>query len=183
MPGDLSESTTLPDVDRTHARETAFLIISSQPPSPPSLSIPSFLTPPQATSASPSDPSENISSPPASNPKILHLHLDPGKKGQHTFLYSILPRSLDFITFQLSHDQEQNVCIACESGKDASVGVAVAALQVLFDDEGRYRGGRSDGLVDGHVGSGQLNRNLSLVKTGFLPCVKMGWNRNADAGL
>ncbi|KAI0343279.1 initiator tRNA phosphoribosyl transferase [Trametopsis cervina] len=69
---------------------------------------------------------------------VLVLYLPPGKRGQSMFLEAILPRSLPFIDSYLS--QGSTVCISCDSGRDASVGVALAALQLLFDDSGQYTG-------------------------------------------
>ncbi|KAI0825697.1 initiator tRNA phosphoribosyl transferase [Irpex lacteus] len=69
---------------------------------------------------------------------ILTLHLLPGKRGQHQFLKSVLPQSLQFIDIQLARDSTSAICICCDTGKDASVGVALAALQLFFDDEGVY---------------------------------------------
>ncbi len=69
---------------------------------------------------------------------ILTLHLLPGKRGQHQFLKSVLPQSLQFIDIHLARDSTSAICICCDTGKDASVGVALAALQLFFDDEGVY---------------------------------------------
>lgn len=41
--------------------------------------------------------------------------------------------------------------------------MAVAALQILFDDEGRYRGAESDGLVGGRVGTGESMSSAFLM--------------------
>ncbi|KAF4614241.1 hypothetical protein D9613_007737 [Agrocybe pediades] len=70
----------------------------------------------------------------ASSEKRLYLPVVPGKKGQADFLDSILPRSVEFIKSRLA--LSMNVCVACDSGKDLSVGVALAALQLFFSDEG-----------------------------------------------
>lgn len=64
----------------------------------------------------------------------LYLPVISGKKGQTEFLNSILPKSMVFIRSRLA--LSRNVCVACESGKDLSVGVVVAALQLYFTDEG-----------------------------------------------
>ncbi|EIM80755.1 initiator tRNA phosphoribosyl transferase [Stereum hirsutum FP-91666 SS1] len=160
LPVDMSSSSMLPHDDIPSDRDTAFLIISPPPLSSQSASSSAPL-PEQATNTNLTLGSRS-STPP--QPKILHLYLDSGKKGQHSFLHSVLPQSLDFISSHLAQDRRQqgeeegvyrgrDVCIACESGKDASVGVAVAALQILFDDEGRYRGAESDGLVGGRIGT------------------------------
>lgn len=67
---------------------------------------------------------------------ILQIQVTEGKKGQIHFLEDVLPRSVDYIRQQLRRDK--CVCVACNSGKDTSVGVALSALQQFFDDEGRY---------------------------------------------
>ncbi|KIK69011.1 hypothetical protein GYMLUDRAFT_236879 [Collybiopsis luxurians FD-317 M1] len=59
-----------------------------------------------------------------------------GKKGQAHFLQTLLPRSMEFIQKYLA--QGMHVCIACDTGKDLSVGVATAALQKFFDDNGNF---------------------------------------------
>ncbi|KAF8828740.1 hypothetical protein HHX47_DHR3000133 [Lentinula edodes] len=50
---------------------------------------------------------------------------------------------MEFVQMQLA--QGMRVCIACDSGKDLSIGVATAALQKYFDDEGNFV---VDGLHD-----------------------------------
>ncbi|PPQ65271.1 hypothetical protein CVT26_000231 [Gymnopilus dilepis] len=65
----------------------------------------------------------------------LYISITPGKKGQAEFLQTILPRSMKFISKSLAAGK--NVCIACESGKDLSVGVALAAMQLFFTDDGK----------------------------------------------
>lgn len=67
---------------------------------------------------------------------ILHVELPPGKRGQAIFLDCVLPLSIPFIDAHLSRGAA--VCIYCDTGNDASVGVALAGLQLLFDDNGDY---------------------------------------------
>lgn len=67
---------------------------------------------------------------------LLSIMTLEGKKGQAHFLQTILPRSMHFIREHLV--QGMRVCIACDTGKDLSVGVAIAALQKYFDDEGNF---------------------------------------------
>jgi tRNA A64-2'-O-ribosylphosphate transferase len=67
---------------------------------------------------------------------ILQIQVTEGKKGQNRFLEDVLPRSVDYVRQQLRGDKR--VCVACNSGQDVSVGVALSALQQFFDDEGRY---------------------------------------------
>ncbi|KJA22941.1 hypothetical protein HYPSUDRAFT_66691 [Hypholoma sublateritium FD-334 SS-4] len=59
-----------------------------------------------------------------------------GKKGQSHFLQTILPLSMEAINQALQGGK--NVCVACESGKDMSVGVVLTALQLYFGGDGLY---------------------------------------------
>jgi tRNA A64-2'-O-ribosylphosphate transferase len=74
----------------------------------------------------------------------LRLHLDDGKRGQGQLLRNILPSALAFVGKHL--EEGNSVVIACNSGKDASVGVAVAALQRYFDDNGDYTPSGQQGM-------------------------------------
>ena len=65
---------------------------------------------------------------------ILRLRMAEGKKEQIHYLQSVLPRCMTWIESRLS--KGDSVCICCDSGKDSSVGVALAALQLFFDDTG-----------------------------------------------
>jgi len=67
---------------------------------------------------------------------VLQVPVTEGKKGQIHFLEEVLPHSMDYIRRQLSC--RKRVCIACNTGQDVSVGVALSALQYFFDDEGKY---------------------------------------------
>jgi len=64
----------------------------------------------------------------------MYIPVVAGKRGQSHFLQSILPTALAFIRDSLAG--EKRICIACESGKDLGVGVALAALQLFFQDNG-----------------------------------------------
>ncbi|KAJ6491677.1 initiator tRNA phosphoribosyl transferase [Mycena vitilis] len=57
-----------------------------------------------------------------------------GKKGQLQFLQDVLPRATAFARTQL--EAGRRVCAACETGADMSVGIALAVLQLFFDDDG-----------------------------------------------
>ncbi|KZT69627.1 initiator tRNA phosphoribosyl transferase [Daedalea quercina L-15889] len=65
---------------------------------------------------------------------VLRLQMAEGKKDQIIYLQSILPRSMTFLESRLS--KGDSVCISCDCGKDASVGIGLAALQLFFDDRG-----------------------------------------------
>ncbi|KAI0645167.1 initiator tRNA phosphoribosyl transferase [Trametes meyenii] len=71
----------------------------------------------------------------SSSKHMLRLKLAEGKKEQIHFLQSVLPESTRFVRERLA--EGDTVCICCDSGKDASVGVAIAALQLFFDDQGK----------------------------------------------
>jgi tRNA A64-2'-O-ribosylphosphate transferase len=65
----------------------------------------------------------------------VYIPVVAGKKGQSHFLQTTLPTATALIRDRLA--EEKRVCIICESGKDLSVGVALAALQLFFQDNGR----------------------------------------------
>lgn len=69
-------------------------------------------------------------------PKMLSIQTPEGKKGQRHFLTAVLPRSMLFIEHHLQHGRA--VCIACNTGTDISVGVAVAALALFFRPDGSW---------------------------------------------
>lgn len=65
----------------------------------------------------------------------LQIEAHGGKKGQLQFLQRVLPQSMAFISYHL--DAGAIICICCDTGKDSSIGVALAALQIYFDYNGR----------------------------------------------
>jgi tRNA A64-2'-O-ribosylphosphate transferase len=64
----------------------------------------------------------------------MWLEVPEGKRGRLQLLQIVLPQSMAFISSHLR--KGSCVCISCDSGKDISVGVALAALQIYFDDSG-----------------------------------------------
>ena len=72
---------------------------------------------------------------PISKCRRIHIPVVAGKRGQSYFLQTILPTATAFIRDSLT--EEKRISIVCESGKDLSVGVALAALQLFFQDNGR----------------------------------------------
>ena len=64
----------------------------------------------------------------------MWLEVLEGKRGRLQFLQSVLPQSMAFISSHLR--KGSRVCISCDSGKDISIGVVLAALQRYFDDSG-----------------------------------------------
>jgi tRNA A64-2'-O-ribosylphosphate transferase len=73
---------------------------------------------------------------PTENSAILWIQTLEGKRGQHHFLNTVLPRSLPFIQSHLQKGRK--VCIACDTGTDVSVGVCVAALAKYFRADGSF---------------------------------------------
>jgi len=68
---------------------------------------------------------------------ILHLTLPPGKRGQTIFLHDILPLSIAFAQRRLRKTEDPSaLAIVCSDGTDISVGVGIAIMQVLFDEQG-----------------------------------------------
>ncbi|KAF7350966.1 Initiator tRNA phosphoribosyl transferase [Mycena sanguinolenta] len=65
---------------------------------------------------------------------VLYIEAWTGKKGQFQFLQDILPRATAFARVQLSAGRR--LCAACDTGADFSVGIALVALQLFFDDAG-----------------------------------------------
>ncbi|KAJ3842692.1 hypothetical protein F5878DRAFT_697254 [Lentinula raphanica] len=57
------------------------------------------------------------------NPRVQYISAPEGKNGR-TFVQTVLPR--------------RSVCVACDTGKDLSVGVALAALSRYFDKDGKF---------------------------------------------
>ena len=99
---------------------------------------------------------------------ILLLEMSEGKKGQTQFLHAVLPHSISFIRQQL--EEGRNVCVCCHNGKDASVGVVLVALQMLFDEDGRYSGSPCESpfwcLVQGTSCSTHLNSRCGQEVSG-----------------
>ncbi|KAG9312145.1 initiator tRNA phosphoribosyl transferase [Chiua virens] len=86
------------------------------------------------TPDSPDDPNGSVASTGDEPPRMLRIQTPDGKKGQHHFLIAVLPRSMPFIAHHLQ--RHRTICIACSTGTDMSVGVAVAALAVYFRADG-----------------------------------------------
>ena len=76
----------------------------------------------------------SMQSEPISQSRKIYIPVVAGKKGQSHFLQTILPTATAFIRDSLA--EEKRICVACESGKDSSVGVVLAALQLFFQDDG-----------------------------------------------
>ncbi|KAG2159192.1 tRNA A64-2'-O-ribosylphosphate transferase [Suillus bovinus] len=72
------------------------------------------------------------------HPLVLYIKTPQGKKGQHHFLHTVLPQAMPFIFLHLQNTRR--ICIACETGTDTSIGVALAALTKFFNDSGEFCG-------------------------------------------
>jgi len=83
-----------------------------------------------------SDPSHLLSTNAIDPSSLLCIQSPMGKKGQHHFLQTVLPRSMPFIETHLLRGNK--VCIACESGLDIGVGLCLAVLTKLFYDDGSF---------------------------------------------
>ncbi|KIJ66038.1 hypothetical protein HYDPIDRAFT_87770 [Hydnomerulius pinastri MD-312] len=95
----------------------------------------------------------------ASNPShVLCIQTPEGKKGQHHFLNTVLPRSMPFIKTHLQSGR--NVCIACDTGTDISAGVAVAALAKFFRADGSFF---PDGNEQGNLSKDILKTRLQWI--------------------
>ena len=76
---------------------------------------------------------------------VLQLTIPHGKRGQLHFLQDALPRSMSFILSHLLRHRDwggrPRIYCACDSnsGFDRSVGIALCALQIFFDDAGELR--------------------------------------------
>ncbi|KAL5483189.1 RIT1 [Sanghuangporus weigelae] len=66
---------------------------------------------------------------------IYDLVLPNDKRAMERTFKSSLPQCLRFIRQYVGEGRQ--VCIACDTGKDLSVGIALAALQAFFDDNGQ----------------------------------------------
>lgn len=80
------------------------------------------------------DPSHLLSTNAIEPSSLLCIQSPMGKRGQHHFLQTVLPRSMPFIEAHLLRGNR--VCIACENGLDISVGLCLAVLTKLFYDDG-----------------------------------------------
>ncbi|KAJ3552576.1 hypothetical protein NM688_g4083 [Phlebia brevispora] len=95
---------------------------------------------------------------------VLYTELAEGKKGQMQFLGSVLPQALPFIDAQLS--KGVRVCVCCGNGKDASVGVALTALQMYFDDDGEFvPPGEARNALEGTANKKSLSTRLQWIIT------------------
>ncbi|KZT05396.1 initiator tRNA phosphoribosyl transferase [Laetiporus sulphureus 93-53] len=93
---------------------------------------------------------------------ILGLQMLEGKKDQIHFLQNVLPRSMAFIGTCLTKDMQ--ICVCCDTGKDACVGVALAALQLFFDDSGKFAATREQQAALSNTASKQsLQKRLQWI--------------------
>ncbi len=118
-------------------------------------------------SPAPNDPDEGGE--PLSN--VLLLTIPPGKKGQLRFLQDALPRSTSFILSYLRRRSPPRICCICDSNSrfDRSVGIALSALQIFFDDSGSLRKSLdwsdSDGDISKLLVTGEVMTNKKSIQT------------------
>ncbi|KAI0690919.1 initiator tRNA phosphoribosyl transferase [Cerioporus squamosus] len=106
---------TLPAVDRP----VSFVVVSANVASP----------------SSDSDGDSDTSHSAPEEPRVLRMRLAEGKKDQLHFLQHVLPAATHYIEDRLAIGDA--ICVCCDSGRDAGVGIALAAIQLFFDDEGK----------------------------------------------
>ena len=88
-----------------------------------------------AASSPGSDTDSDVTDDVSEESHVLRLRLAEGKKDQLHFLQHVLPVSISFIKARLAAGHV--ICVCCDSGRDASVGIVLAAIQLCFDDEGK----------------------------------------------
>ncbi|KAI5115176.1 hypothetical protein M0805_003343 [Coniferiporia weirii] len=71
---------------------------------------------------------------PAAASNVLKLELPSDKKGGERSFKNLLPRCLEYC--KQHFEERRSVCVACDTGKDLSVGIALVVLQTFFDDDG-----------------------------------------------
>lgn len=74
-------------------------------------------------------------------PKVIHHPLEPGKLGSRT-LRKVLSPILEGVDQVLSCNPEAKILVVCSTGKDHSVGVALAILSIYASDEGHMQSQR-----------------------------------------
>lgn len=79
--------------------------------------------------------SQNPSDIPQTNTDFFLIYIPTDKKAAERAFKTNLSHCLDFAKRHLQSGRQ--VCVGCETGKDLSVGLAVAILQVFFDDDGK----------------------------------------------
>jgi tRNA A64-2'-O-ribosylphosphate transferase len=67
--------------------------------------------------------------------RVLHLNCRPGKLGSKD-LRGKLPIAVSAVSNRLQRHPESKIMITCATGKDFSIGVAVAILCLLYNDQG-----------------------------------------------
>lgn len=77
--------------------------------------------------------------------KHLHLHCEPGKVGSRQLRHE-LPKLLDVLDGQLP--SSSNILVACPTGKDHSLGVALATLCLYFSDDGGSKSRTPDAAIN-----------------------------------
>ncbi|ETI23252.1 hypothetical protein G647_05051 [Cladophialophora carrionii CBS 160.54] len=86
----------------------------------------------------------------SSKSKVLFLKCRPGKFGSKD-LRDQLSVAVNAIRDKLLQHRESQILVTCATGKDLSVGVAAAALCLLYDNDGQLRAANEHPLVDKHL--------------------------------
>ncbi|KAH9855925.1 initiator tRNA phosphoribosyl transferase [Lenzites betulinus] len=107
--------------------------------------------------------SANIALPQEEDPPkhVLRLKMAEGKKDQLHFLQSVLPESTQYIAQRLSVGDA--ICVCCDTGKDASVGVALAALQLFFNDQGDILVGKESSPTPENASKQSIKTRLQWI--------------------
>ncbi|EXJ62892.1 initiator tRNA phosphoribosyl transferase [Cladophialophora yegresii CBS 114405] len=85
-----------------------------------------------------------------STSKAVYLKCRPGKSGSKD-LRDQVSVAVNAIRDKLLRQSESQILVTCSTGKDLSVGVAAAALCLLYDNEGQLRAANEHPLVDKHL--------------------------------
>ncbi|TFK45064.1 initiator tRNA phosphoribosyl transferase [Crucibulum laeve] len=95
------------------------------------------------------------------NQRILRIPLSSTVKSKSP-LVPVLSPATSFIVSHLTADPSSRVCVACETGKDLSVGVVLAVLGGWFDDAGNFVDGATD--AEGNKESAKLPQPMATDK-------------------
>ncbi|KDQ20986.1 hypothetical protein BOTBODRAFT_100195 [Botryobasidium botryosum FD-172 SS1] len=132
----------------------------------------------------PKDSEEDLT-PDCASPPVIRLCNPPGKRGQHSFLSSVLPTATEFIRSKLA--QGYTVLVASQKGDDTSLGIAIVALQYFFNEAGSYTGedeSRTSGSICSLLRDVQRapdNRNFTVSKASIRKRLELIQQRIPDA--
>lgn len=106
-------------------------------------------------------------------PNVLEPEIPSDKKGGERSFKNCLPQCLEYC--KRHFEDRRSICIACDTGEDLSVGIALVVLQAFFDDDGtldlsRYGRGNLRGKPFANV-----NLRILINKNGYS---KQGHNQD-----